>query len=80
MFSQYESKALNHSANLRKVDPHNYQTLSTLGMAYIETGKLEEAIQTFKKVSQIDQRDPFALGNLSWAYKHSGRTDKGSCY
>jgi Zn-dependent protease with chaperone function len=47
-------------------DPNNVKFLLALAGVYHETGKLDEAIETYEKIILLDQSQAVALNNLAW--------------
>ncbi|MGD9073857.1 MAG: M48 family metalloprotease [Desulfobacteraceae bacterium] len=46
--------------------PNNVEYLLALAGTYHETGKLEQAIETYEKIILLDQSQAVALNNLAW--------------
>ena len=47
-------------------DPNNVEFLLALAGTYHETGKLEQAIETYEKIILLDQSQAVVLNNLAW--------------
>ncbi len=59
-----------------ELDPHFFLAHTLLCFIYIQTGKLNEALQAAETAAQVSQRTPVSLGTLGCAYVHAGRIDE----
>ena len=74
MNRQYDL-ALEHQRNALELDSHYSWSQMSLGQIYVETGKLDEAIQAMQLGIQLMERTPYGLSWLGFAYARADRTE-----
>ena len=57
-------------------DPSNLQALISLGDAYFDTDRYQEAIDAYSKVLAIDSKNPDVRTDMGIMYRKSGQFDK----
>ena len=60
--------AINYYNNALNVQPNNIQALYNLAMFYQETEDYEKALEKYRMILQIDQKNKLALHNMGWIY------------
>ena len=58
-----------------ELEPEWTEGLHALSMAQMHAGQLDEAIETGKKIVELDKNDPFAHTSLSMFYMRKGMID-----
>jgi TolB-like protein len=66
------ARALEQSLQTLEMEPGFAPAHHTLGLAYEQLGKCQEAIEAFEKVSDASQGNPAAIASLGYAYAVSG--------
>lgn len=64
------------SKSILEKDPNNLQTLISLGNAYFDTDRYQEAIDAYSKVLSIDPKNPDVRTDLGIMYRKLGQFDK----
>jgi tetratricopeptide (TPR) repeat protein len=62
--------------NALEIDPHHFLAHVNLGLAHLQKGEFEEAIQACETGAQLVGRSPWALGLLGLTYALAGRTSQ----
>lgn len=78
--TQQWPQAIDLNLHIVQLDPQNISALNRLGKAYEETGELEKALKTYRKVLKIDKYNRIATNNLerlSTVKKLPKRTNSG---
>jgi cytochrome c-type biogenesis protein CcmH/NrfG len=57
-------------------DPRNLQSLITLGNAYFDTDRYQEAIEVYSRALAIDPKNPDVRTDMGIMYRKSGQFDK----
>jgi serine/threonine-protein kinase len=66
-------RVIEQCRNALELDPHFYAAHLNLGLNYLQTGKLDEAIRALEPWPQLTGRSPLSLGLLGWACALAGR-------
>ena len=72
----------NHEEDIRlakailEKDPRNLEALITLGNAYFDTDRYQEAIQAYSRVLAIDPKNPDVRTDMGIMYRKLGQFDK----
>ncbi len=69
---QWEQAALHYQAAVQEF-PENTSALSNLGLALFETGKFEQALEIYQRVSILQPDDPLAMDKMARIYERLGR-------
>ncbi len=64
--------ALRKALHLQKVHPNLTQAWSIAGKCYMEMGRFEDALDSFKKALARNPNDPDSLGNIAYLYALKG--------
>ena len=80
--SPNEESSVNHEEEIRlsksilEKDPNNLQALITLGNAYFDTDRYQEAIDAYSKALAIDPKNPDVRTDMGIMYRKLGQFDK----
>jgi len=69
---QYE-KAVRHLKAAVEEDPSSSFYLDNLGLAYVQTGRMEEGLATVRRTSEMSGASSY--GDLAWAYVKAHRAE-----
>ena len=65
-------EAIEHYTKALDIDPNYQDALHGLARAQFDSGKVDEAINTAKRLTEIDADDPLAHTSLSMFYQRKG--------
>jgi len=77
-----EESSVNHEEDIRiaksilEKDPRDLQALITLGNAYFDTDRYQEAIDAYSKALAIDPKNPDVRTDMGIMYRRLGQFDK----
>ena len=69
-------EAIENYENALKIDPNYQDALHGLGMALFNSGRVDQAIATAKRLIEIDQDDILAHTSLSMFYQSQNRIEE----